>query len=112
MGKVVDAGGKEKPNIHLHVDGQGMYLIDAAEQFLAGLDKNILYHRMGVRAVGRQNLQTGEIEKGSLKLIELIDFDDQYEEAYLKRLQTKADSWLKDIDPDQYLNDVRCEYGA
>ncbi|MBL7962284.1 MAG: hypothetical protein JNM31_00440 [Flavobacteriales bacterium] len=111
-GKVVDAGGKEKPNIHLQVDGQGMYVIDAAEQFLAGLDKNILYHRMGIRAIGKQNLQTGEIERGSLKLIELIDYDDQYEEAYLKRLQTKASSWLKDIDPDQYLNDVRGEYGA
>jgi hypothetical protein len=111
-GKVMDAGGKEKPNIHLHVEGQGMYEIDAAEKFLAGLDRNILYHRMGVRAMGRQDLRTGEIEKGSLQLIELIDYDEQYEEAYLKRLQTKAGSWLKDIDPDQYLNDVRGEYGA
>lgn len=111
-GKVVDAGGKEKPNIHLAVDGEGMYVIDAQQQFLEGLEKNILYHRMGIRAMGRQNLQTGEIEKGSLKLIELIDYDEQYEDAYLKRLQAKAYTWLKDIDPDQYLNDVRGEYGA
>lgn len=111
-GKVVDAGGKENPNIHLQVDGQGIYRINAQEQFLEGLEKNILYHRMGIRALGRQNLQTGEIEKGSLKLLELIDYDEHYEEAYLKRLQTKAYTWLKDIDPDQYLNDVRGEYGA
>ncbi len=111
-GRVVDAGGKEKPNIHLQVEGQGQYTIDAQERFLEGLEKNILYHRMGVRALGRQNLQTGEIEKGSLKLIELIDYDEHYEEAYLKRLQAKAYTWLKDTDPDQYLNDVRGEYGA
>ena len=111
-GKVVDAGGKENPNIHLQVDGQGIYRINAQEPFLEGLQKNILYHRMGIRALGRQNLQTGEIEKGSLKLLELIDYDEHYEEAYLKRLQTKAYTWLKDIDPDQYLNDVRGEYRA
>ena len=67
---------------------------------------------MGIRAIGRQNLQTGEIEKGTLKLVELIDYDEQYEEAYLERLQAKAYTWLKDTDPDQYLNDVRGEYGA
>ncbi|MBK9628219.1 MAG: hypothetical protein IPO56_11105 [Flavobacteriales bacterium] len=111
-GRVVDAGGKEKPNIHLQVDGQGIFVIDAQEQFLEGLKENILYHRMGIRAIGRQNLQTGEIEKGTLKLVELIDYDEQYEEAYLERLQAKAYTWLKDTDPDQYLNDVRGEYGA
>jgi|694.fasta_scaffold79906_5 hypothetical protein len=111
-GRIVDAGGKEKPNIHLQVDGEGMYVIDAPRQFLEGLERNILYHRMGVRAMGRQNLQTGDIEKGSLQLIELIDYDEHFEEAYLKRLQAKAYGWLKDIDPDQYLNDVRGSYGV
>jgi hypothetical protein len=89
-----------------------MYVIDAPRQFLEGLERNILYHRMGVRAMGRQNLQTGDIEKGSLQLIELIDYDEHFEEAYLKRLQAKAYGWLKDIDPDQYLNDVRGSYGV
>lgn len=111
-GKVVEAGGKGKPNIHLNVDGQGVHIIDASEQVLADLKDNILYHTMGIRAIGRQNLQTGEIEKGSLKLIELIDYDAQFEAAYLKKLQAKANSWIKDIDPDQYLNDIRGEYGS
>lgn len=111
-GRVVDAGGKDKPNIHLQVSGQGTYLVYATEAQLTGRTDNYLYKTMGVRAIGRQDLQTGEIEKGSLKLIELIDYDEQYEEAYLKRLQTKAYQWLKDIDPDQYLNDVRGDYGA
>lgn len=111
-GRVVDAGGKEKPNIHLQVSGQGTYLVSATEEQLTGREDNFLYKTMGVRAFGRQDLQTGEIEKGSLKLIELIDYDEQYEDAYLYRLQGKAYKWLKDIDPDQYLNDVRGEYGA
>lgn len=111
-GRVVDAGGKERPNLHLQVSGQGTYLVSATEAQLTGRTDNYLYKTMGVRAYGRQDLQTGEIEKGSLKLIELIDYDEHYEEAYLKRLQAKAYSWLKDIDPDQYLNDVRGEYGA
>lgn len=111
-GKVTDAGGKENPNIHLHVDGQGILKIDAEESFLAGLEHNILYHQLGVRAIGRQNVQTGEIERGSLKLIELIDYDQRFEDDYLAGLQAKAKNWLKNIDPDQYLNDVRGEYGV
>lgn len=111
-GKVTDAGGKEKPNIHLLVEGQGIFTIQAEEAFLAALEHNILYHQLGVRAIGRQNVQTGEIERGSLKLIELIDYDQRFEDDYLARLQAKAKGWLKDIDPDQYLNDVRGEYGV
>lgn len=111
-GKVTDAGGKEKPNIHLHVEGQGIFTIQAEEVFLAALEHNILYHQLGVRAIGRQNVQTGEIERGSLRLIELIDYDQRFEEDYLARLQAKAKGWLKDIDPDQYLNDVRGQYGV
>lgn len=111
-GRVVDAGGKEKPNLHLQVSGQGTYLVSATEEQLTGRKDNYLYKTMGIRAYGRQDLQTGEIEKGTLKLIELIDYDEQYEDAYLKRLQSKAYTWLKDIDPDQYLNDVRGEYGV
>jgi hypothetical protein len=111
-GKVVEAGGKGRPNIHLHVDGQGVFIIDAPEKVLAELKENILYHTMGVRVMGRQNLQTGELEKGSLKMVELIDYDQQYNEEYLKRLQAKADKWIKDVDLDQYLNDVRGDYGA
>ena len=55
-------------------------------------------------------MQTGEVERGSLRLIELIDYDQRYEDNYLARLQAKAQGWLKDIDPDQYLNDVRGQY--
>jgi hypothetical protein len=111
-GKVVDAGGKERPNIHLQVEGQGMFVIDAPEKFLAGLKENILYHTMGVRATGRQNLQTGEIEKRSLRLIELIDYEQRFQEDYVKRLEAKASKWLQDVDPDEYLRDVRGGYGV
>ncbi len=111
-GQVTDAGGKDKPNIHLTVPGQGTFYITATQEQLKDRKDNYLYKTMGVRAIGRQDLQSGDIEKGSLKLIELIDYDEQYEEAYLKRLQAKAYTWLQDIDPDQYLNDVRGEYGA
>ncbi len=111
-GKVVEAGSRGKPSVHLNGDGQGVYIIDASEQVLADLKDNILYHTMGVRAIGCQNLQTGEIEKGALKLIELIDLDEKFEATYLRRLQARASSWIKDIDPDQYLNEVRGAYGS
>ena len=34
-GKVVEAGSRGKPSVHLNGDGQGVYIIDASEQVLS-----------------------------------------------------------------------------
>lgn len=106
-GIVTNAGGKDKANIHLYSSEYGTLIIKTPQTFLKKVEKNILYKEYGVRAKGKQNTSTGEIDKGSLEFIELLDYEISYNEQYLKSLREKASKWLKNIDPDKLMNELR-----
>jgi hypothetical protein len=106
-GKVTNAGGKEKANIHILVEDKGTFLVQTPQETIAGWDRNILYRPFGIRVFGRQNMATGEIDRASLRFIELIDHQMRFDKAYLSTLRRKAGPWLKGIDPDAWLNSIR-----
>ena len=106
-GKITNAGGKEKANIHLVTEELGSVIIQTPQQFLAEREENLLYKTFGIRAVGKQNSETGELDKSSIRFLELIDYNTQYDVTYLKKLREKAMSWLTQIDPDAWLREVR-----
>lgn len=111
-GTLKDAGGKNKANIHLDTKDHGYLTITTERAFLEQLDKNPLYQKLGVRAIGRQNLQTGEIDTSSLQLIELVDYHPKYDPDYLDALIDKARSTWEGVDTDQWLNHIRESYEA
>ncbi len=106
-GKITNAGGKDKANIHLVVEELGTVIIQTPQQFLAEREENLLYKTFGIRTMGKQNTETGEIDKSSLVFSELIDYNKKYDELYLRNLRSKAKGWLSKIDPDNWLNDIR-----
>lgn len=106
-GKITNAGGKDKANIHLVTDEFGTLYIQTPQEFLANSEKNILYKTYVVRAKGKQNPVTGEIDKQSLGFIELVDYSEVYDQQYLKKLRTKAMTWLGNIEPDEWLMNIR-----
>jgi len=105
-GKIIDAGGKDKANIHIVTDDLGRIKVETPIEFLEKQEQNILYKEYGVRALGKQNAETGEIDTNSLKIVELISYSRDYDEEYLNGLRQKA-KWLKSINPDQWLNEIR-----
>jgi hypothetical protein len=105
-GKVTNAGGKDKANIHILTDDLGTVRIETPIEFLEKQEENILYKPFGIRAIGKQHSETGEIDKSSLKFVEIIDYNTDYDEIYLKKLRQKA-KWLKKIKPDSWLNEIR-----
>lgn len=111
-GKITNAGGKDKVNIHLLTDEYGTIYIETPQKVLEGLTDNILYKSFGVRAIGAQHSQTGEIDKNSLKYVELIDYNPTYDADYLANLRNKAMSWLGTVNPDQWLQEIRGGYDA
>jgi hypothetical protein len=112
-GKVTNAGGKDKANIHVFTERLGTIRIQTPIAFLEQYTDNILYRNFGVRATGKQHSETGEIDTSSLSFIELIDYQPKYDEQYLKALREKAKkSWLGKIDPDSWLNGIRRGYDA
>ena len=106
-GKITNAGGKDKANIHLLTDEYGTIFVQTPQKVLEGFEDNILYKSFGVRAIGKQHSETGEIDKSSVKFVELIDYSPKYDTDYLKDLRKKAMSWLGTVNPDEWLHEIR-----
>lgn len=112
-GKVTNAGGKERANIHIYTEELGTVRVETPILFLEQYEDNLLYKTFGIRAIGKQHSETGEIDKTSLKFLELIDYEQSYDEKYLKSLREKAKkSWLGNIDADKWLREIRGGYDA
>ena len=112
-GKITNAGGKDKANIHIFTEEIGTIRIQTPISFLEKYDENLLYKTFGIRATGKQHSETGEIDTSTLKFVELVDYQPKYDESYLKSLRDKAKkSWLGNINPDTWLNEIRGGYEA
>lgn len=112
-GKVTNAGGKDKANIHIYTEELGTVRIQTPISFLEKYDENMLYKTFGIRATGKQHSETGEVDTTTLRFIELVDYQPKYDEQYLKSLRDKAKkSWLGNINPDNWLKEMRDGYDA
>ncbi|MFA5511845.1 MAG: hypothetical protein WC313_05295 [Candidatus Kapaibacterium sp.] len=110
-GKITNAGGKDKANIHLFIEELGTVRIQTPISFLEQYDENLLYKTFGIHAIGKQHSETGEIDTSSLKFIELIDYRPKYDENYLSGLRMKAKkNWLGMINTENWLSEVRGGY--
>src|SRR5690606_12286408 len=62
----------------------------------------------GIRATGKQHLETGEFDKSTLKFVELVEYQPRYDERYLNELREKASkSWAGITDVDKWLREIR-----
>lgn len=112
-GKITNAGGKGKTNLHILTD-EGSFIVQTPLSFFENLEENIIHKKpYGIRATGKQHSETGEIDTSTLKFIELVDYQPKYDEQYLKALRDKAKkSWLGSINPDTWLKEIRGGYDA
>jgi hypothetical protein len=111
-GTLKDAGGKNKINIHLDTKDFGYLTIETGEDFLKEKEENLLFKRFGVRAKGKQNIETGEIDTKSLTLLELIDYKPKFDSDYLNSLIKKAKKSWNNINTDDWLFNLRSGYEA
>ncbi len=112
-GTLTNAGGKNKANIHLDTDEFGSVTIQTDKNYLKGKKENLLYKKLGVRAIGLQRIDNGEIDKSTFKLIDLIDYNPKFDKAYLSGLVNKASqSWKSISDADECLSEIRGGYEA
>ncbi|AFU69693.1 hypothetical protein P700755_003015 [Psychroflexus torquis ATCC 700755] len=111
-GILKDAGGKSKANIKIDTSDYGYLSIETGEEFLKEREDNLLYKNYGVRATGKQNIDTGEVDTKSLELVELIDYNPKFDNDYLKTLINKAKNNWKGINADEWLLNMRGGYEA
>ncbi len=109
-GKIINMGGKEKANIHLLTDEVGIVIIQTPKEEIERIEQNPLYRTFGIRATGKQNVLTGEVD--GIRFIEIVNYQPKYDESYLKTLRKKAmKNWLQDIDAEVWLAELRGGYG-
>lgn len=95
-GKVVNAGGKQEPNIHLVLADTGESIrIDSSEQQLAAEKQNQLYKEVTVRVHAEQHLHTKELRH--LQLIEFVPQTGEVDEQALASLWEKGREAWKDV---------------
>lgn len=112
-GKLTNAGGKDRANIHIHTEDMGTLRIQTPISFLEQYADNLLYKTFGIRASGKQHATTGEIDPSSLKFVELVDYQPKYDEAYLNGLIERASqNWSQINDKDEWLKAIRGTYEA
>lgn len=112
-GKITNMGGVGKPNIHIATEEYGNLTVQTNKDFLEQYEKNPLYKRYGIRAIGKQNSETGEIDKSTLIFKEIVEYTPKFDEDYLNSLINKATkSWKGIKDADGWLRDLRGGYSA
>lgn len=109
-GILKDAGGKGKANIHIDTQEYGYLGIETDQNFLMSQETNLLYKKFGVRATGKQNIDSGEIDTKTLKLIELIDYHPRYDAEYLASLISYSKNTWQGVDPETWLSEIRGGY--
>jgi hypothetical protein len=95
IGEITDWGGAQNPNVHLRPrNSRETIIVDATEDQIRGQRENLVFHKAIVHVRARQNPKSGEVDKGSYKLIELRAYKPDVSEEQLQQLFEKgAKAW-------------------
>lgn len=107
-GKVLEAGGRGRPNIHVEGQNGKKYTITTSQAQIAELEKNILYHNVLLLVSYKYNIQTKASRDYRLKKI--IDDGDSIKADELKVLiKQESAKWKNITDPALWLTELRGE---
>lgn len=103
-GRVVDLGGKTRPNVHLVLASGDSVKIDTTESQLEGAD--YLYKEMTLNVSVKEHIRTGEIRHA--RLIDVVKPAKAVDEDKLKALWRKGrEAWAGISSPTEWVEDLR-----
>lgn len=105
-GKIVDAGGKKKSNIHIETD-DGTFVVQTDREYLKNIKENPIYKTYAIRVLAKQNVITGEIDTSFMKLIDTVDYQSSFDKDYLESKIRDAVPVWKGVDADDFLHQLR-----
>lgn len=95
-GKILDAGGKQSPNIHLELAESGETVtVNATEQQLGAEKENLLYKTVSLRVLAEQHLRTKEVRQ--IQLLQFLPQTGEVDEQALASLWQKGRMAWRDI---------------
>lgn len=103
-GRVVDLGGKTRPNVHLVLASGDSVMIDATEAQLEGAA--YLYKEMTLNVSVKEHIHTGEIRHA--RLIDVVKPQREVDEDKLKLLWQKGrEAWAGISSPTEWVEQLR-----
>lgn len=106
VGKIMDMGGKTRPNIHLELESGKSVTISATREQLAASEENRLYRTVMAHVVAEENIETGQMR--NLKLVEFRNYGPRYDEAELQSLINHGTKiWSSTADHNSWLDNLR-----
>lgn len=105
-GKIVDWGGKTKPNVHLELENGKTLTVESSQYLIAQEQQNLVYRLALLHLTAEENLQTGDLR--NLRLIAIqhhYPYFDAYELSALVNQGTAA--WQPIADPTLWLEQWR-----
>jgi hypothetical protein len=105
-GRVVDAGGKQNPNVHLVLDSGAEMIVDATEQQLGEEKENQLYKQVTLRVQAEQHLRTKQLRH--IRLLEFLPRSADVDEEGLAALWKKGRKAWHDVkSPSEWVDQLR-----
>ncbi len=103
-GRVVDLGGKTKPNIHLVLPSGQSIKVEASESQLEGAD--YLYKAMTLNVSAMEHIRSGELRE--LRLIDVVRPMKEIDEDKLQSLWQKGrKAWAEITNPTEWVERLR-----
>ena len=105
-GRVVDLGGKKKPNVHLVLEDGTTLKVGASEARLAAEKENHLYQELTLRVEAEENILTGDLR--NIRLLEFQKQANHVDEKALEKLwQRGREAWSSVDDPVKWVEEIR-----
>lgn len=107
-GKIIDWGGKTKPNVHLELENGRSLTVAATQQLLAQERENRLYRSALLHVTAEENLRTGELRNLSLRSFEA--HHPAYDEDEFQQMVRKGTAAWADVpDAARWVESLRSE---
>lgn len=106
VGKVMDIGGKTKPNLHLELENGKSIVISATQDQLASSSENSLYRSVIVHILAEENVITGKLR--NLRLQNFDSFNPHFDEIEFETVVQKGtQAWKGISDHNAWLDQIR-----
>lgn len=106
-GKIIDAGGSPRPNIHLEVEGKGRVKIAISKELLEKEERNLLYRWVGVQTTLRRSLADHSWDPESLRAVRLLPYKPGWRPGEVEALIGRLEKTWRGVNADQWLAEVR-----
>lgn len=94
-GKVLDMGGKTKPNVHLELADGNVLMVSATQKLLEQQEQNLLYRSILLHITAEENLRTGALRNPLLLSFET--HDPSYSEAEFQEMVRRGTAAWSDV---------------